>query len=429
MHHTKHMPAKKNELPCSSTAAKEFIHAVEKCSQRLDKIQKGRSWSLWKIFNPGMISQAGTTILQQKPKPVMRILCPVVVLVLFSASCCKQADIKRTMVPVFSNDTYQLTGVAISPSGRLFINYPLWSDTYKYALTEITGTATEMPFPNSSMNSWTPGQDAISKWVCVQSVVAGDRHTLWVVDPASPKMEGVYNNGNKLVKINLDNNSVERVYPVSAAAGPKSYINDVRIDTQSGYAYMTNSQEGGIVVVNLNTGAVRQVLQGHYSVISDPAYTFIIDGKELKKNGKPVKINSDGIALSPDRQWLYYKPLTDDKLYRIRTIYLQDTTLATDVIGSKVEDLGHFTATDGMIFDEAGNLYLGDMQHSRIMKISPSMQMTELIRDERLLWPDSYSISADGFLYISCSQIHKQPEYNEGVNKRTTPYAIYKVQL
>jgi streptogramin lyase len=31
----------------------------------------------------------------------------------------------------------------------------------------------------------------------------------------------------------------------------------------------------------------------------------------------PAKFNSDGIALTPDGQWLYFKPLSDDKLYRI----------------------------------------------------------------------------------------------------------------
>lgn len=33
------------------------------------------------------------------------------------------------------------------------------------------------------------------------------------------------------------------------------------------------------------------------------------------------------------------------------------------------------------------------------------------------------------YLYISCSQINKQPDYNEGENKRTTPYAIYRMKL
>ena len=71
----------------------------------------------------------------------------------------------------------------------------------------------------------------------------------------------------------------------------------------------------------------------------------------MVKDGKPAKFNSDGIALTPNGDWLYYKPLTDDKLYRIKTEALRDFSLADTALGSKVEDLGHFGSTDGMILD------------------------------------------------------------------------------
>ena len=77
------------------------------------------------------------------------------------------------------------------------------------------------------------------------------------------------------------------------------------------------------------------------------------------KDGKPVKINSDGIALTPDGIWIYYKPTTDDKLYRIKTEYLRDWSLDDATLGSKVEDLGHFASTDGMIFDRNGQPLYG----------------------------------------------------------------------
>lgn len=68
-----------------------------------------------------------------------------------------------------------------------------------------------------------------------------------------------------------------------------------------------------------------------------------------------------------------------------------------------------------MIFDKNGNLYLGDPQNYRILKIGPGLKMTTLLEDKRLIWPDSSAIT-DGYLYISCSQIQMQPEYNNGLN-------------
>lgn len=47
--------------------------------------------------------------------------------------------------PVFRDNTYQLTGVAVSKSGRMFVNYPYWSDTYKYALVEVMKDGSTKP--------------------------------------------------------------------------------------------------------------------------------------------------------------------------------------------------------------------------------------------------------------------------------------------
>jgi sugar lactone lactonase YvrE len=339
-----------------------------------------------------------------------------------------QSASKPQLELVFADNTYQLTGVAVSAKGRLFTNYPLWSDVYKYALVEIKEKK-PVPFPNESMNSWKEGQPGKDKWVCVQAVYVDDQDFMWVVDPASPKMNKVYQQSHKLVKFNLDKNTIERSYTFVGVADEKSYINDVRVDTKLQYAYMTNSGTGGIVVVDLKSGKARQLLQAHYSVRADPNFKFIIDGKELTKENVPVKMHSDGIALSPDGMWLYYKPLSDDKLYRVKTEDLRNESLDAQQLAGKVQDLGKFVTTDGMTFDAAGNLYLGDLQKSAIVKITPDLKMSTLIQDDRLIWPDSYSVSKDGYLYVSCSQIQKQPDYNQGQNKRTSPYTIYRIKL
>jgi hypothetical protein len=62
------------------------------------------------------------------------------------------------------------------------------------------------------------------------------------------------------------------------------------------------------------------------------------------------------------------------------------------------------------------------------VRLDKNLQKTVLVKDERLIWPDSYSI-ADGYLYISCSQINNQPDYNNGENKRTSPYTVYRLRL
>ncbi|GAA4324585.1 L-dopachrome tautomerase-related protein [Flaviaesturariibacter amylovorans] len=328
---------------------------------------------------------------------------------------------------VFSDHHYQLTGVAKEPGGRLLVNYPLWGGPYRYAVVEATGDTTRVPYPDSLTNVWKPGQPGTKKWVCVQSVYVDDSARTWVLDPAAPQLKRVTGGGAKLVRMSAEG-KMERSYSFNGVITDTSYVNDIRVDVGRGFAYITDSKTGGIVVVDLRSGKMREVLRAHPSTLSDTAFKFIIDGRELMKDGKPAKFHSDGIALTPDGNWLYYKPLTDDKLYRIATEHLRNWSLADTALGAKVEDLGRFTTTDGMIFDKAGNLYLGDLQHYRIVRIDRNHKMTTLVQDRRLLWPDSYSI-ADGYLYISCSQIHLQPDFNAGVNKRTSPYTIYRVRL
>jgi sugar lactone lactonase YvrE len=362
---------------------------------------------------------------------MIRIGLPIALLLLLAA-CDDEIPTHYPPVKlekVFSDSTYQLTGVAISKTGRLFTCYPYWSDIYQYAVVEIKDSVQKTPYPDVFMNSWKPGDNGLNKWVCAQAVYRDDENYLWVVDPASPKMQGVYQNSHKLVKINLADNSVLKTYSFAGVADEKSYVNDVRVDTKSKTAYLTNSNEGGILVVDLASGQSRQVLQGCSCVHTDSSYHFTVDGRELYKNGQVYKTQSDGIALTPDGQYLYFKPLTDDKLYRIKTAWLQDSKLSEAQLEAKVEYLGRYTTTDGMIFDKYGNLYLGDIEHYRIMRIDPKGSMTELIRDDRLIWPDSYSIDEEGYLYISCSQIQKQPDFNGGKSTRTSPYTIYRLHL
>ena len=340
------------------------------------------------------------------------------------------------MESVFNDNTYQLTGVAVSKSGRVFVNYPYWTDTYRYAVVEVQKDGSVKPYPDAAWNSWkmggaTSGQDLMNRWVCVQSVFVDDKDRLWVIDPASPKQAGVYRESHKLVCINLATNKVEKIYPMKDVVGPDSYLNDIRVDTGREIVYLTESQQGGIVVVDIKSGKSRLTLQNHFSTKSDPTYKFIIDGRELRDNKGPVKFNSDGLALTPDGSTLYYKPLTDNKLYRIDTKFLLDSTASDKGVGARVEDLGKFTSTDGMIIDSAGNLYMGDVQNYALYRLNTKagMKRENLLTDRvRLQWPDSYAIR-NGYLYVTTSQIQHMAKNNGGKSTRKSPYEVFRMKI
>src|SRR3569833_550200 len=123
------------------------------------------------------------------------------------------------LVPVFQDGLSQFTGVAISKTGRMFINYPRWQGPHEFDVVEVQSNGIAQPFPDRDWNTWQKDQSGSNKWVCVQAVYVDDQDNLWVVDPAAPEMEGVQGNGAKLVRIDLKSNRVSRVYKFTELAG------------------------------------------------------------------------------------------------------------------------------------------------------------------------------------------------------------------
>src|SRR4051812_46378667 len=56
---------------------------------------------------------------------------------------------------IFRDDDFQLTGVTVSPSGRMFVNYPRWSDMYLNAVVEVMPDGSADRFPTSPGTSGT----------------------------------------------------------------------------------------------------------------------------------------------------------------------------------------------------------------------------------------------------------------------------------
>lgn len=137
----------------------------------------------------------------------------------------------------------QVTGVTVSAKGRVFVNFPFWSDDHTISVAEVVDGKPK-PFPNDAWNA-KDGPPA-ERWICVQSVVVDDQDALWVLDPASPKTEAVVKGGPKLVKIDLATNKVSQTITFDENVAPeRSYLNDVRLDTKTGHAFITESGKGG----------------------------------------------------------------------------------------------------------------------------------------------------------------------------------------
>ncbi|HEU4411843.1 MAG TPA: L-dopachrome tautomerase-related protein [Polyangiaceae bacterium] len=314
----------------------------------------------------------------------------------------------------------QWTGVAVAPDGRVFVNYPRWSDDVPVSVAEIVQGGEPRPFPDATWNGYDPKADPAKRFVAVQSVVATRDGTLWVLDPGNPKFGGVVKGAPKIVAIDLAKNAVREVirFDPTVASG-ESYLNDVRFDLGRKVAYLTDSGKGGLVVLDLATKKARRVLDGHPSTMSE-GITLTVEGKPWKRpDGTAPRIHADGIALSPDGAWLYYQALTGRTLYRVATEALRDAKLKDAALGAKVEVVGKPGPADGLEADARG-VYHTSLEENALRLIGPDGSARVLVKDARLAWPDSLAFGPDGSLWVTTTLIHRG-------NQPRDPYGLWKV--
>lgn len=322
----------------------------------------------------------------------------------------------------------QVTGVAVSKNGRLFVNFPRWVDEPTPSVAEVGSDGSLTPYPDAAWNGWQKDKgDPKKQFVCVQSVFVDDTDTLWILDPAAPAFKGPVRGGPKLLRVNLGTNKVERVYPFDdKVAPPGSYLNDVRL--ANGHAFMTDSGLGAIVVLDLATGKARRLLDKHPSTKAEAGLEATIGGKPWRgADGKTPQIHSDSIAIDPKREHLYYQALTGKTLYRIALAALLDEKLAPEGLQAKIERVTATQPTDGIEFDAAGNLYMTGLEESAIKVLRPDGKLEVFAQSPEYEWPDSIAIAPGGELYFTSSQIHLMPGFNGDKDLRKPPYRVYRI--
>jgi sugar lactone lactonase YvrE len=313
------------------------------------------------------------------------------------------------------------TGMAVSEDGRVFVNYPRWSDDVPFSVGEIVASGEVVPFPDELWNAWDGESQPGDHLVCVQSVYIDSDGFLWVLDAASAYLRGVVPGGAKLLKVDLAKDEVVgKIVFGDSIAPPASYLNDVRIDTKKRVAYVTDSGLGGLILVDLDTGTSRRRLGDHHSTKSEEL-VLTIGGRQWLVNGQGPQVHSDGLALDKDGHYLYYQALTGRTLYRIETRWLLDTAVSERELGTKVESMGETGAADGIIFGPGGYLYLSAIEDDAINIFASLGTVETVVKDRRLSWPDSFAEGPDGYLYVTTSQIHLGSD-------RTEPYRIFKLK-
>jgi hypothetical protein len=336
------------------------------------------------------------------------------------------------LIEVAQSPDYQWNGIALTNNNRMFASFPRLLGDVTPSVAEILPNNVLSPFPGGEWNTFNPttsSENVENRFVNINAVLTDSHNNLWAVDSGMIGNKTIVN-AAKLVKINLQTNTVERIYSVSSLNPPEGFaLNDVKIG--SNYAFLTESGLGSLVIINLQTGQIRRVLDSHPSTkFVDPTVVRMEGRPVLDEKGQPKKLHNNHLELTPDEKTLFYKPPFGYNWFQVSTDDLTNERMTESELENKVLTSWKAMPTGGTTMDDAGNIYLMDIERQTVWQqnsVDGSWRL--LIHDERITWGDASDVSADGFLYIPISQINHLPGSNNGTDQIEKPFRIYKMKI
>lgn len=312
-----------------------------------------------------------------------------------------QQNIEWTVEKV-AESPYQWTGVALSSSGRIFVNFPTWKVPSPYKLAELVDGELRA-YPDMAFNK---------KLICVQSVFIDANQRLYVLDTGNVDFKGMEKNKACVYIFDLMENKLLSKHEFSAeVASGNSYMNDLRVDEKRQIAYLTDSGVGAIVVLDLVSGKNYKALDA--SVAATQANVPVIDFKTTGKWSNVV--HSDGIELSKDKNTLYFTALSGSVLYSIPTRVLRDSALDMKQREQSIVKLNDANVpTDGMWL-KGEYLYMADLPAEGLWRVNVTNGKGEALKvadGSVIKWADSFSQDQRGAIYFTTSAINYAPDKN-----------------
>ena len=324
----------------------------------------------------------------------------------FAPAIAAPARPKLELVATFTGPR-QVTGVAVAPGGRVFVNFPRWEEDVAISVAEVGPGGKLTAYPDAEWNGYRNAAPAApdKRFVCVQSVTVDAQGNLWILDAAAPNLGFVVPGGPKLVRVDLATNKVTRVYAFDTQVAPQgTYLNDIRFTPDGQRAVLTNSgQPGSLIVLDVSSGQARRVLDGHPSTQFQKGLGITVNGRKLlRPDGEPPQFSADGIALDAKGEYAMWQATTGNTMYRAPVAALFDA--ASDPAG-KVETFARTFIADGYWTTRDGSLLVTSCEDGSVRRMAGDKSFTTVMQDPRLLWPDSMAEGPDGAIYVTASHI------------------------
>ena len=72
---------------------------------------------------------------------------------------------------------------------------------------------------------------------------------------------------------------------------------------------------------------------------------------------------------------------------------------------ASIENVGKKPLNDGLSIDTENNVFITDVEHQAVVKMSPLGELETVVKDSRIRWADGLSFGPEGWLYLADSAI------------------------
>lgn len=328
-----------------------------------------------------------------------------------------------SQLEVVANLDYPAGNIAVAPDGRVFFTLHPEARPPVNIVQWVDGKT--QPWPSAAMQPGGSDPHALHE---VLSIRIDNQSRLWALDNG---IHGLH--PGRLLAFDLDSGELVHNYTFPRElAGYGSHLNDFQVAPDGQSIYIADAsffaKTPAILVYDVTQQQARRVIANHESVDAE-YYLPVVQGRPMQAFGLvTIRPGVDSIALSPDGQWLYFAPVTNNYLYRVATSLLRDPEQSPASIQNRIKRLGPKTMSDGLTTDQAGNIYISDLEHSAILRMSPDGALTTLLQSDKLRWPDGFSFGPQGYLYITASSLHQVIGLPPSSVRKHAPYQVFRVK-